>query len=109
MAKFRRISTGVVDAVQWFKNGDHPEDACCGMDERGNPFQEEGHVVRYFRRPDVPGIQICPHCEHDMHVHGWIDASDRTVCPGDWVIRDELGEYFPMKPFAFVAIYEPEL
>lgn len=88
--------------AQWFKNGDHPKDYSRtheGFDAgvwRDFPPEErksrgwEGDVVRYFRRPDVPGSTTCESCGKTMHEHGWLDTGDegQTVCPGDWVVTD---------------------
>lgn len=96
----------VIDATQWFKNGDHPEDE--SRDAAGNgPF--EGKVVRYFRRPDVPGSTQCRHCNISMHAHGWIDTKEggHIVCPGDFIITGVQGERYPCKPGIFDATYEP--
>ena len=95
MPKFKN-KTIIVDAVQWFKNGDHPLDDCgTFIDECGQEFRGEGHVVRYFRRPDISDDAVCPDCGKIMHVHGWIDklgpTLDCTVCPGDWVITQPNG------------------
>ncbi len=112
MAKFRKKPV-VIEATQWFKNGDHPEDGT----ERFPPESKfsgellEGKVVRYFRRPDVSGDTTCQHehCGQTMHVHGWIDTMEggHIVCPGDWVITGVKGERYPCKPDIFAATYEP--
>ena len=55
MAKYRKKPV-VIEATQWFKNGDHPNDRTemiIGSD--GVPFQSEGKVVRYFRSINPPG------------------------------------------------------
>ena len=72
-----------IRAVQWFKNGDHPDDHPDGRDP-----EWEGMAVRYFRRPDVSGKDVCAQCSQGMHDHGWIDTLEggHTVCPGDWII-----------------------
>ena len=104
----------VIEAHQWFMNGDHPDDDC-GVFERptgpnGEMFQYpgEGKVVRYFRHPDVPGASVCQHCGKTMHVHGWIDTLEggHIVCPGDWIITGVAGERYPCKPDIFAATYE---
>jgi hypothetical protein len=105
----------VVKASQWWRNGDHPhddQDMFDYPDENGNVFQRpngEGKVVRYFRRPDVPGEQTCKHCTRPMHDHGWIDTLEggHIVCPGDYVITGVKGERYPCKPDIFTATYEP--
>ena len=64
--KFRKKPV-VIDATQWFKNGDHPLDYSRThhrLDQgemREFPPEErkakawEGDIVRYFRRPDGSG------------------------------------------------------
>lgn len=88
-----------IEAHRWWKNGDHPEDLSDG----------EGKIVRYFRRPDVPGVKLCKHCSAPMHNHGWIDTLEggHVVCPGDWVVKGTLGEYYPCKDEVFRKKYEP--
>lgn len=90
----------IVDAIQWFKNGDHPLDYAnekvglengeirkwTGAECKANEW--EGQVVRYYRNPFHNGKTICGRCGRTMHEHGWIDSGkdSETVCPGDWVI-----------------------
>jgi hypothetical protein len=110
----------VIEASQWFKNGDHPRDyenPRTGF-EGGNirtwqgsevkTMQWEGDVVRYYRRPDDPGSRLCEHCGETMHEHGWIDTLEggHVVCPGDWIITGIKGELYPCKPDIFDATYE---
>lgn len=111
----------VIEATQWFKNGDHPDDYSKTHDglENGemrefSPKERkanawEGDVVRYYRDPDVPGERKCQHCGTTMHDHGWIDTLEggHIVCPGDWVITGVKGEFYPCKPDIFEATYEP--
>lgn len=109
MPKFRKKPV-VIEASQWRKNGDHPEDGTEVFGEgeyKGELL--EGKVVRYFRRPDVPGDAKCEHCRGRMHDHGWIDTLEggHTVCPGDWIITGVKGERYPCKPDIFEATYEP--
>ncbi len=100
MSKFRKKPV-IIDAHQWHKNGDHPEDG-------GNP-SVEGKVVRYYRSTDVSGETKCIRCDRIMHSHGWIDTLEggHIVCPGDWVITGVAGERYPCKPDIFLATYEP--
>lgn len=99
MAKYRKKPI-VIEAAQWFKNGDHPLD--------GDP-RKEGKIVRYFRDPDIPGTKRCEHCNCKMHDHGWIDTLEggHIVCPGDWIITGVKGEKYPCKPDVFKKSYEP--
>lgn len=110
----------VIDANQWFKNGDHPDDYSGdteGIENgeivsfSGSHRKElgwEGGVVRYFRHPDVPGTKTCSHCVNSMHDHGWIDTLEggHNVCPGDWIITGVKGEHYPCKPDIFEMTYE---
>lgn len=120
MAKFRKKPV-VIEASQWFKNGDHPKDYAeprTGFESgnirtwQGDEVKEmgwEGSVVRYYRRPDDPGSRQCEHCQKTMHEHGWIDTLEggHNVCPGDWIITGVKGEMYPCKPDIFAATYEP--
>jgi hypothetical protein len=111
----------VIEAAQWFKNGDHPQDYAKPVhDPVAEPPRDyspehqrendwEGQVVRRFRHPDVPGQKACQHCGKTMHVHGWIDTLEggHNVCPGDWIITGVKGENYPCKPDIFEMTYEP--
>lgn len=101
--KFRKKPV-VIEATQWFKNGDHPQD----FSERGRGGLTEGKVVRYYRTPEMDEQTKCNHCDQIMHVHGWIDTLEggHIVCPGDWIITGVKGEYYPCKPDIFEATYE---
>lgn len=108
MAKFRKKPV-VIEATQWFKNGDHPHDGnerFVGGDFDGELY--EGKVVRYFRHPSVDAERHCDYCRMRMHEHGWIDTKEggHIVCPGDWVITGVQGERYPCKPDVFAATYE---
>jgi len=103
-----------VQAVQWFKNGDHPEDEVGesldqGLGLPGHVYErQEGAVVRYYRRPDVPGTHICGQCDNVMHKHGWIETLEggHIVCPGDFIITGVQGERYPCKPDIFKLTYD---
>lgn len=108
MAMFRKKPV-VIEATQWFKNGDHPLDNCALFDMPNyTQAKGEGRVVRYFRTPTVDGEFECKHCGKSMHAHGWIDTLEggHIVCPGDWVITGVKGERCPCKPDIFAATYE---
>lgn len=96
--KFRKKPI-VIEATQWFKNGDHPLD---GDSCRG------GFIVRYFRKPSLSGDTVCNNCKQIMHKHGWIDTLEggHTVCPGDWIITGVKGEHYPCKSDIFEMTYE---
>lgn len=96
--KFRKKPV-VIEAHQWFKNGDHPEDGTDG----------EGKVVRYYRNPESHGSTPCIRCAVLLHEHGWIDTLEggHIVCPSDWIITGVKGEHYPCKADIFVMTYEP--
>ena len=120
--KFRKKPV-VIEATQWFKNGDHPLDYSKTHDgfaggelvkfepEYRKEMGWEGDVVRYFRHPDkaYAGERQCEKCGQIMHKHGWIDTLEggHIVCPGDWIITGVKGEHYPCKPDIFEATYEP--
>ncbi len=107
MSKFRKKPV-VIDATQWFKNGDHPEDNTETIQGSDGPFESEGRVVRYYRTPDMDGQHRCQHCSEIMHNHGWIYTLEggHNVCPGDWIITGVKGEYYPCKPDVFAITYD---
>lgn len=103
----------VIEATQWLKNGDHPEDNCDMFDypdKDGNIFQRpgEGKVVRYYRTPKLDGQNECQKCGQIMHNHGWIDTLEggHIVCPSDWIITGVAGEHYPCKHIIFQQTYE---
>lgn len=78
----------VVEATQWFKNGDH---------------------IEVVPLRTIPGtLKMCKHCGQALHGHGWIDTLEggHIVCPGDWVITGIKGEYYPCKSTIFEDSYE---
>lgn len=101
-----------IEAHQWHKNGDHPDDDCDVFDHPGGESGlTEGKVVRYYRRPELDGETPCKHCGVRMHEHGWIETLEagHNVCPGDWIITGIQGERYPCKPDIFEATYDPVL
>lgn len=127
--KFRKKPV-IVEATQWHKNGDHPNDfdkekvgleggelkTWTGAEVKANGW--EGQVVRYFRHPAIPGTDTCKGvdrngnpigCGRMFHDHGWIDTLEggHNVCPGDWIITGVKGERYPCKPDIFELTYEP--
>lgn len=111
----------IIEATQWLKNGDHPNDydqekagyengelrTWTGVEVKSKDW--EGQIVRYFRRPDVDGQRACEKCGQSMRVHGWIDTLEggHIVCPGDWIITGVKGDRYPCKPDIFETTYEP--
>lgn len=98
-----------IDAHQWFRNGDHPDDALPPEDKVLPGERSEGLVVRYFRRPEPEYAGTTVHdCGRTWHDHGWIDTLEggHTVCPGDWIVTGVQGERYPVKPDIFEVTYE---
>lgn len=104
----------VIEATQWWKNGDHPADDIRLLDGshggQSKSIETEGKVVRYYRHPDVKGVKSCHHCGDIMHNHGWVDTLEggHIVCPGDFIITGVKGEHYPCKPDIFELTYEKE-
>jgi hypothetical protein len=102
----------VIEAVQWFKNGDHPEDKSTMIMSLGEShpcgFLSEGAIVRYYRTSELDGKKRCKKCKIIMHNHGWIDTLEggHIVCPNDWIIKGIRGEFYPCKPDIFEKTYE---
>ena len=98
----------VIEATQWFKNGDHPIDNSFSCEQGMEGSESEGLVVRYLRLSDLSSDTLCKHCRKTFHVHGWIDTKEggHIVCPGDWIITGVKGEYYPCKPDIFELTYE---
>lgn len=102
----------IVDASPWNQNGDHPDDNIWRPFEDTRKLPDdprEGAVVRYFRHPGVDGNATCAVCHRRMNDHGWIDTQGdgRTVCPGDWIITNVIGDRYPCKNDLFEATFEP--
>jgi hypothetical protein len=119
MAKYRKKPV-VIEATQWFKSGDHPDDYATytvGMEggkervftgtERKS-YGWEGDVVRHFNHPSISGSRACEHCTKPMNVHGWIDTKEggHIVCPGDFIVTTIEGERYPCKPDIFAETYD---
>ena len=94
MAKYRPNPDIVIEATQWNRNGDHPQDATVSITApNGFDYPSEGKVVRFFRRPDKPGETPCSHCSRKLSDHGWIDTLEggHIVCPGDFIVTGTSG------------------
>lgn len=104
LERFRKKPV-VIEAAQWFKNGDHPEDYA---DAAEGTKSVEGAVVRYFWHPNIRETSTCSHCGIRMVEHGYIKTLEggHIVCPGDWIITGVKGEMYPCKPDIFEQTYE---
>lgn len=70
----------VIEAVQWFKDGDHPKVVLM----RGS---SESYLGNRWVIETMEGYHV--------------------VTPGDWIITGIQGENYPCKPDIFAATYEP--
>jgi len=108
MPTFRKKPV-VVEAHEWWKNGDHPLDESRTAGATWREDDPEGKLVRRFASPERPSTSRCEKCKKIMAVHGWIDTLEggHIVCPGDFIITGVAGEHYPCKPSIFAATYEP--
>lgn len=86
MPKFRKKPI-VIEAIQWFKLGDHPAVTAMpgpGAYPEGSSTVQGGQVVGFIAT----------------------DAGELTVIPGDWIATGTAGEHYPIKPEIFAEIYE---
>lgn len=106
--RYRKLPVEI-EATQWFKRGDHPQDGGeCFESGEFKGLLLEGKIVRDFCHPTVPGTNGCRYCDKKMNDHGWIDTREggHIVCPGDFVITGVKGEHYPCKPDIFALSYE---
>jgi len=88
MAKYRKKPV-VVEAVQWNKDGNHPDVVEIPLS-----------VLETIKdRSTAIGINECR----------WIGTLEggHIVSPGDWIITGVAGEKYPCKPDIFEKTYEP--
>ena len=90
MAMYQRKAL-VVEARQWFKQGDHPN--VCNPDESNVGDVSEGICC---------GTQL-------WYTHGILNVpkKERLICPGDWIITCPDGQVSACKPDIFAETYEP--
>ena len=105
-----RKKSRLLEATQWFKNGDHPQDQSLEIERPGSsPGLTEGKVVKHFRSLNIPGGRFCAQCGNVMEEHGLLDGlnGEETVCPGDYIVTDQKGNYYVLKSVDFEAKFEP--
>lgn len=106
MPKFRKKPV-VIEAIQWFKNGDgFREGIDMKLEETGEP------IVKPYTDVDAPGYYICERCSEQLMAHGVVRTlesgrnGNHLVCPGDWIIKGVQGEFYACKPDIFEKTYE---
>ena len=91
--KFRKKPV-VIEATQWFKNGDHPA----------------VRLTSYMEVANELGTSGCSREEPywTWQAMGMIDTLEgkHAVVPGDWIITGVKGEHYPCKPDIFDMTYE---
>lgn len=94
MAKYRKKPV-VIEAVQWFKYGDHPSVKAGFKDAAGRVGDVRmcGIWPKGMQKIDCPIIKT---------LEGW-----HEVTPGDWIIAGVKGEMYPCKDEIFRMTYEP--
>jgi hypothetical protein len=106
--KFRKKSIEI-EATQWFKNGDHPDDGCVYLTGLNCKVEKsEGKVVKYYKATHSTQQTKCSKCGKIYQQHGWVDTLEggHIVCPGDWIITGIEGERYPCKNEIFRKTYE---
>ena len=76
-----------VEAVQWFRHGDHP------AVKRASPSPFLSHILE--QRVPIEHLGVITTLEGNLYVR-----------PGDWIIKGIQGEYYPCNPDVFQATYE---
>jgi hypothetical protein len=106
-----RKKPALIEATQWYQNGDHPRDGSTPIDKPGATQLSEGNVVRFFLRHHIPGGRFCPECGNEMRTHGLLNEElaingEEVICPGDYIVTDRKGRYYKMSAADFEAQYE---
>lgn len=114
MEKFIKNGTNeIVYAVQWFENGDHPDDNCHLIYPNPKsmtqfaPYLSSGKIVgRYVSEPRE-AILTCLICGRKMFDHGVVRSSGQVVCPESWIVHEDNGEKHVYDDDSFNALYSP--
>ena len=111
MPTYEKVTT--VEAVQWFKVGDHPNDRLgevlahphmVGDVKRG---AESAYIKPYQTSKNLGGKRdtLCGEAWRD---HGLLDSNGIkiVVCPGDWIVTEEDGRSYTERPADFATKYK---
>lgn len=78
--------------------------------ERWFGFESESSVRADIKRHKKlkTNDALCEHCGIVMRKHGWVESgeSEYIICPGDWMIKGNKGEFYPVKPSVFKSLYD---
>jgi hypothetical protein len=65
-------------------------------------------AVQFFRLGDHPAVEVDPTSPTGFAIHTLESTkSKHEVTPGDWIITGVQGEHYACKPDIFEATYEP--
>ena len=107
--KYRKKSR-LLEATQWFKNGDHPQDESKPIKPSDEASElSEGKVVQHYPELDIsPENRFCPNCGNLMERHGFLQGlnGDEIICPGDYIITDRNEVHYRMGRGEFESQYE---
>ena len=95
--KYRK-KTPLIEATQWFEDGDHSDVASY------QSLEEEA-----FQSPDIlPENRFCPECGNVMQKHGLLDGENgrEFVCPSDYIVTNRRGLYYRLSRGEFESQYE---
>jgi hypothetical protein len=103
--KYRK-KTLLLEATQWFKNGDHPQDESEPLEHSAESAKlTEGKVVQYYPSLEVSENRFCPDCGNLMQRHGVLNGNE-IVCPGDYIVTDRKGLNYRLSRGEFESQYE---
>ena len=110
----------LIQAIRWWKNGDHPLD--CAKDrwlfkngelhawsvQEARQLGLEGDLIHPYFTSSLQTDVTCALCKTTLHQHGWLPTREGglIICPGDWIITDGNGEHRTCKPDDFAITYE---
>lgn len=130
MGYYRKKQQIIVEAYQWFKNGDHPKDESFSpCPETGEIPKEprEGKVIKYFKVSSLKEDILCKDCGKPLKSHGFLEdtyAQKRTIshrnshiglghiedgfviCPGSYILTNPVDGYLPFDEKGFEKIHE---
>lgn len=81
----------IVEAIQWFKNGDH--------DKVISPPPHEYEEALFYSLEN--GVNL-----KSLGIIKTLEGL-QIVCPTDWIIEGVVGEFYPCKAYVFEQTYEP--
>lgn len=87
-----------VEAIQWFKDGDHPE------------VRPDGYIPPLSAVAYAPEGFAKPKCACDTYKTGFYISTlegKMRVIQGDWIVTGIHGEHYPVKDEIFKKTYKP--